>query len=187
MNLVLSLYAPRDISEAHQLFGATCGPCSLAAAVRRDVCDLRDAFPTFPEKQFTNLPMMVQAIRSLGLEGRRTMAWPKHGLALVSGPVRYHSRHWLAVHQNFVYEVSLETWLPRLVWERDFLPELAIAHDSRPDEWRLEAGIELRDAGHPEFLLFDLCGDAGNECFPDGSGNRQPFSEPFFAGGNVHL
>src|SRR6478735_9286013 len=123
MNLALTLYAPRDIGKAHQLFGATCGPCSLAAAVRRDVCELREAFPTFPEKQFTNLPMMVQAIRSLGLQGRRTMKWPKHGLALVSGPERYHSRHWLAVHHDFVYEVSLETWLPLLVWERDFLPE----------------------------------------------------------------
>jgi hypothetical protein len=187
VNLAFSLYAPKDIGKAHQLFGATCGPCSLAAAVRRDVCELREAFPTFPEKQFTNLPMMVQAIRSLGLQGRRTMEWPKHGLVLVSGPERYHSRHWLAVHHDFVYEVSLETWLPLLVWERDFLPELAIAHDCRPEEWWLEAGIEIGGSEHPELLLFQSGGDAGNECLPARSRNWHPFSETLFAGGDVDL
>lgn len=64
MNLALTLYAPRDIEKAHQLFGATCGPCSLAAAVRRDVCEIREAFPTFPEKQFTNLPMLGSVVPS---------------------------------------------------------------------------------------------------------------------------
>lgn len=187
LNLALSLYAPRDTWKAHQLFGATCGPCALAAAIRRDVCELREAFPTFPEKQFTNLTMMAQAIRSLGLQGRRTIEWPTNGLALISGPERYHSRHWLAVHQDFVYEVSLETWLPRLLWERDFLPELAVRHNSRPEEWGLEAGIEISAAGHPEFPFIDSRGDAGNECFSNGYRNRQPFTEPFFAGINVRL
>lgn len=143
MSLVLQLYAPRDIAEAYELFGATCGPCSLAAALRRDVREVRDAFPSFPVKQFTNLPMMVQAIKIMGLDGHRTAEWPQHGLALVCGPEKYHSRHWVAVHKDFVYEVSLDTWLPRIVWERDFIPELAKAHDSMPEQWALEAGIEI--------------------------------------------
>lgn len=50
MSLVLTLYAPRDTAKAHDLFGATCGPCSLAAALRREVCEVREAFPTFPAR-----------------------------------------------------------------------------------------------------------------------------------------
>lgn len=160
MSLVLTLYAPRDTAKAHDLFGATCGPCSLAAALRREVCEVREAFPTFPEKQFTNLPMMAQAIRLLGLGFRRTAEWPLHGLALVCGPERYHSRHWIAVHQDFVYEVSLETWLPRIVWERDFLPQLAKAHGSHPDDWTLEAGLEIHGEEQLALPLWDLRSDA---------------------------
>lgn len=151
LDQLFSLYAPSDIEKAHRLYGATCGPCSLAALVRRDACDLRDVFPTFPETQFTNMPMMTRAIQSLGLSCSRTADWPQKGVALLCGPTDYHSRHWIAVQDNFVYEVSLDTWLPRIVWERDFLPELARHHNSTVSQWRLEAGFEILGLDQTEF------------------------------------
>jgi hypothetical protein len=82
-------------------------------------------FPQLPEIQFTNLPMMGNALRSAGLQAERTQSWPQKGLVLLCGPERYYSRHWIAVCGDFLYEVSLDTWLPSSVWRRDFLPELA--------------------------------------------------------------
>lgn len=112
MSLTLSLCAPKDSREANQLFGATCAPFSLAAAVSREGCDVRAALPTLAEKQFTNLPMTAQAIRSLGILFHRTTIWSQYGLALICGSERYHARHWLAVYRDFVHEVSLESWQP---------------------------------------------------------------------------
>lgn len=140
---LLQLYAPSDVEQAFLLFGATCGPCSFAAFLKCDVLQVRDCFPTFPDRQFTNLPMMINALNSVGASWEKKPEWPSQGLALICGREKYHSRHWLAVYGEFVYEVSLDTWLPRKVWERDFLPELARHHNSEVFEWDIEAGIEV--------------------------------------------
>jgi hypothetical protein len=136
-------YAPSDAAEANRLFGATCGPCSLAALLKRDVASVRHYFPTLPDVQFTNLPMMARALRTAGVGWKRISEWPRQGLVLLCGPERYHSRHWIAVHDDFLYEVSLDTWLPEAVWRRDFLPALALEFDSSAEEWDLEAAFEV--------------------------------------------
>lgn len=148
MKLAFTLYAPKDTRKAYQLFGATCGPCSLAAATRMEVCDVRPAFPDLPESTFTNLPRMTKALRLLGIPFQKSPAWPSNGLVLVSGPERYHSRHWVAVHQDFLYEVNLDMWLPKALWEREFLPELAWQHGSEPCQWSLESAIEVLDSAN---------------------------------------
>lgn len=140
---LLQLYAPSDVEKAFMLFGATCGPCAFAAFMRKEVLEVRHYFPSFPERKYTNLPMMTDALASAGVYWERVREWPKQGLVLISGPRRYHSRHWIAVAGEFVYEVSLDTWLPRKLWERDFLPELAECYQSRASEWYVEAGLEL--------------------------------------------
>lgn len=150
---LLQLYAPYDVEQAFMLFGATCGPCAFAAFLRREVLEIRDFFPSFPERQFTNLPMMTRALDAAGLAWERVADWPKQGMALICGPEKYHSRHWIAVVGEFVYEVSLDTWLPRSVWERDFVPELARHHGSVPHEWRLEAGLEVTEFPQIELAL----------------------------------
>lgn len=142
---LLSLYAPSDTAEANASYGANCGPCSFAALTRREVQDVREFFPSFPEKAFTNLSMMTRALKQAGFVWERVDDWPTNGVALICGDVRYYSRHWVAVSGIFVYEVSLDTWLPRQVWERDFLPELARQSGWKIQDWRLEAGIEVRE------------------------------------------
>lgn len=46
------LYHPPDVAEAHEVWGATCGPCSLAAALRRPVASVFEAVSDPP----TGLP-----------------------------------------------------------------------------------------------------------------------------------
>lgn len=71
IDALLQLYAPSDVEVAFTLFDATCGPCSLAALLRREVVEIRDFFPSFPERRFTNLPMMTRAIDSAGFTCER--------------------------------------------------------------------------------------------------------------------
>lgn len=157
IDALLQLYAPSDVEQAFILFGATCGPCAFAALLRREVLEIRSFFPSFPERRFTNLPMMTRAIVSAGFACERVEDWPDQGLALICGPEKYHSRHWIAVAGEFIYEVSLDTWLPRFVWERDFLPELARHHNSYPHEWSLEAGLEVTDLVREEPVVSGSC------------------------------
>lgn len=140
---LLQLYAPSDVEKAFLIFGATCGPCAFAAFLRKEVLEVRHYFPSFPERQYTNLPMMTKALASAGIRWEKVNQWPNQGLVLISGPEKYHSRHWVATTGEFVYEVSLDTWLPKKLWERDYLPELAKRHQSKASDWRVEAGLEL--------------------------------------------
>ena len=137
------LYAPNDIAEAHRRFGATCGPCAFAAFFERDVTSVMSFFPQFPEQTFTNLPAMKRALRMVGACWERRATLPHRGLVLMCGPQRYYSRHWLAVQNGFVYEASLEMWLPVFLWTRDFLPLMAADFPGPAEDWRVEAGFEV--------------------------------------------
>ena len=138
-----TLRAPPDAMAAHRRFGATCGPCALAAALERNVADVIQHFPELHHKTFTNLPSMAHALRAAGISWSRCNDLPRAGLALMCGPQKYYSRHWIAVREQFVYEVCLDMWLPILVWRRDFLPVLAAEFDSLSRRWRVEAAFEI--------------------------------------------
>jgi len=102
-----------------------------------------ELFPSFPNKDFTNLRTMSQALRAAGVQWSRGRGMPSNGLALMSGRQRYYSRHWIAVAGPFVYEVLLQMWLPLFLWRRDFLPVLAADFGSNIEDWTVEAAFEI--------------------------------------------
>lgn len=130
-----ALRPPRDIQEAYQKFGATCGPCAFAALFEKEVAEIIALFPQFPEKQYTNLPSMKSAVRAQGFRFQCTNGFPSFGLTLISGPERYYSRHWIAVRQGCVYDVNLDMWMPTVLWCRDVLPAIARADRWTNEQW----------------------------------------------------
>lgn len=150
------LFAPLDVTRAFELHGANCGPASLAALVGRNICEIMDLFPNFPEKPYTNIPRMHAALRKTGLAFRREAAgFPSDGLVLlqVEGPwtapkrasydAAYH-RHWVSVRWDHIYEVNLESWVPRQVWEEDYLPALVARHDGATG-WSVRTVFEIEE------------------------------------------
>lgn len=143
LKALIDLYHPSDTRDAHVVYGANCGPCAFAAFVRRNVGEVMQLFPHFPEKQFTNVPAMERALRGLGLFWEKKRSSPKRGLLLVTGPQKYYSRHWIAVEGDFVYEVGLDMWVPFFLWKRDFRPVLAADLGIMPDELTIEIALEV--------------------------------------------
>ena len=157
LHQLAGLRSPLDVREAHANWGANCGPAALAAALGRDIADVVASFPNFPDRPYTNLPMMVGALNSLGLSwskvddpGSRD-GFPTNGVVLIRWISHTHSpsqfngiqrRHWIAVASDFVYEINLDSWVPRQLWETGFLPILAKDHP-QPGAWVIDAGYEL--------------------------------------------
>ena len=78
------LFAPLDVRRAYRVHRANCGPASFAALVGRNVCDIMNLFPNFPEKPYTNIPRMHAALRETGIAFRRdSNRLPSDGLALL--------------------------------------------------------------------------------------------------------
>lgn len=152
------LYAPLDVDRAYRLHRANCGPASFAALFGRDVCEVMGFFPGFRAKPVTNIPRMHAALRGSGVSFRReARRFPSDGLVLiqVEGPWTAASRaafdaprhrHWVSVRLGYVYEVNLESWVPRQVWEEDYLPALVARH-SGATGWSVSAVFELEAAG----------------------------------------
>lgn len=152
------LYAPLDVGRAYRLHRANCGPASFAALLGRDVCEVMGFFPGFRAKPVTNIPRMHAALRGSGVSFRReARRFPSDGLVLiqVEGPWTAASRaafdaprhrHWVSVRLGYVYEVNLESWVPRQVWEEDYLPALVARH-SGATGWSVSAVFELEPAG----------------------------------------
>lgn len=166
------LYAPLDVTQAHRLHGANCGPASFAALVGRNVCEVMRYFPNFSEKPVTNIPRMHAALRDSGLRFRReTKNFPVDGLVLiqVEGPwtaprrAPYEAprhRHWVSVRLDHVYEVNLESWVPRQVWEEDYLPALLSRHEGATG-WSITTVFELelgRESEADEARSYQRCG-----------------------------
>ena len=66
MMLYASLYHPPDGLDAHEAFGANCGPCALAAVLRRPVMAVQRLFPSFAERRYVNPSQMRVALQSAG-------------------------------------------------------------------------------------------------------------------------
>jgi len=147
------LYSPSDVDLAHRVHKATCGPCSFAALVGEEVMAIMELFPQFPQRDFTNLVSMKSALRRYGISWERRTIIPIVGMVLISGPRRYYSRHWIAVKSNCVYEVGLQLWVPRKIWERDYLSALAASEGTRASQWYVEYAFEIGGALRPQSLF----------------------------------
>jgi hypothetical protein len=110
------LYLPRDIDEAHDLWGANCGPTALAALLGLDCKNVRLAFNAGGKwPGYTNPSKMEAACRALGanvrwtspgLEPPASATLPAQGCGLIhvqfTGPWEkwpreaYRHTHWIA-------------------------------------------------------------------------------------------
>lgn len=60
------LYHPPDVEAAHEAWGANCGPCAVAAVLRRPVMDMHKLFPGFEQRRFVNPSQMRAALHFAG-------------------------------------------------------------------------------------------------------------------------
>lgn len=154
---VTDLYCPPDVDEAHALFKLNCGPCALAALVGRPVLELRDLFPQYPARPWSNPSGMRAALALLGV-GYRVVSTPADlvaGLNFIQfkGPwldpgvpvgAAYKRTHWIAAGPGrLVYDVNAGEWLSRAEWVADVVPHL-LAATTGATGWCVRTGIEVR-------------------------------------------
>lgn len=154
-----TLYNPPDADEAYEQFRLNCGPAALAALLGRPVLSLRNAFPHYPRKPYSNPTHLRAALDFLGVPHRRPAAgqgrrdFPARGLAFIQfdGPwcapdvpvfVAYRQTHWVGSSGAMVYDVNAGEWLTRAEWEAEVLP-LLIAATKRATGWWVRTGIEV--------------------------------------------
>lgn len=152
------LYAPTDVLEAHDTWGASCGAASLAALLGRPVMDVRNLFRRYPG--WVTPTAMGEAVLLAGRTWSSiyTTCLPKHGLAWVQfeGPwekpgvppgAAYRHTHWIAADQShgvMVYDCNAG-WIAPEEWRDSVLPELMAMH-RRCTGWRIRKAWEVSDA-----------------------------------------
>lgn len=131
---VRGCYNPSDVVEAHEEYGANCGPASFSAICRAPVVDSMRFFPHFPKRDWTTIGDMRKALRAAETQfveaGQKL---PEFGLALLQ--LRTNNRpthplfslsqtHWVGVFQGCFYDVNWRGWLPIPIWEELVLSQL---------------------------------------------------------------
>lgn len=149
-------YVPSDVAIAEHVFGANCGPVSLAVAISEDVCDVMRWFPEFmePERRYTNLTAMRKALYAMGNSPKvLRQEFPAHGVALIQwlGPWtknNFFSRwslrhsHWIAVSGQFVFDYIDATWRTIASWEQNVVP-MYLNQIPQAAGWDIKFGIEV--------------------------------------------
>lgn len=157
----MSLYSPPDVDAAHDAFGANCGPCALAALLRRPVMAVRDAFPWYPSKPWCSPIQLVGALAALRTRGVSRRHDPgdhtfRDGLAYVqwTGPWTapgasprwaYRHTHWIAVacSGELVYDANLGSWLHSDEWAEDIAPQLIRDVKRADGGWWIRTTVEV--------------------------------------------
>lgn len=141
------LYTPQDIAEAIDAWKANCGPAALAAVLGCPMAVVRDYFPRYPSKPWTNPTHMKAAIVASGYLPRLTIPsrikqgrrLPTHGVAFVqfwsdaieAMPVlrQYQHTHWIATHGEsgaekpaMIYDINADGWIPPDDWKEELWP-----------------------------------------------------------------
>jgi hypothetical protein len=115
-----------------------CGPVAFGALVGISSEELIEFFPESEHRLWTNRRDMEKALRTFGLQFRRCKKhWPKFGLCFVhwSGPwtngypvEMLRRTHWVAVVEDYVFDVNWGGWLPKQNWEEIIVEELLSYH-----------------------------------------------------------
>lgn len=163
-------FTEADAHQAHDSWGANCGPGAIAAIMGMTLDEVRVHMGDFEGKCYTNPTLMGQALRSIRrpwkLVTRRPFTWPKHGLARVQweGPwtapavpvrVRYRHTHWvascwLADASPAIFDINCmpQGWVASPVWERIVVPWLLRQCEPQADgKWHLTHVIEVAPHG----------------------------------------
>lgn len=144
---------PADLPEAIEGWGANCGPAAIAALLGLTLAAVRPHLAGFENRGYMNPTHVKVSLRALGHEPRLTPAldrWPVTGLAFVQwgGPWRvvaeaYRHTHWIAVKDDWVYDVNGNQWAPRWWWEKEIAPLLARLRPERNGTWYVRTGYSV--------------------------------------------
>lgn len=168
----MTLYKPPDILEAHNAWGANCGPCTLAAIIQRPVMQVRDLFPDFSNRRYVNPTHMKEALRLAGVRFSNRFGAdkrPRYGLAFIQwrGPwdersvaEQYRHTHWIGVaagvhtptgkNLEVVYDVNAGHWVSRADWEdvdKGVAAWIVKHTKGATGAWFIRTGIEVRPEG----------------------------------------
>lgn len=157
---ITTFYEPPDVDEAHEAWGANCGPCALAAILRRTVESVHPLFADFARRKYVNPTHMKAALDMAGARWQPTPGahlngdtLAAHGLSFIQfdGPwcqpgapvtVAYRQTHWVASASGWVYDANGGGWLTRAGWEEDVMPFL-LEHVPKSTGWWVRTGIEV--------------------------------------------
>ncbi len=149
----MGLRAPTDVHLAHRIFGANCGPATLAAVLSVQVCDVIALFDQFPDRPYTSRRKMEEILQVCRLGFSVQDDFPTFGLALVQfdgpwtgvpGAERWAGRftHWIGVAGDAVYDVNCDGWVSRWEWETETVKGL-IAGYRRATGWSVRKALEV--------------------------------------------
>jgi hypothetical protein len=160
-----SLFSPPDVDAAHDAWTANCGPCSLAALLRRPVAELREAFCWYPARPWCSPTQMLGAMAALKVSGSSQQGATgsqllTDGLAYIqwTGPWTaptasarwaYRHTHWIAVGLNgdAVYDANMGAWIQAEKWRDVVAPELLRDVRRAYGGWFLRTVIRVRGTG----------------------------------------
>lgn len=113
---------PSDCEQAYDVFGANCGPASIAAILNRNVMDIRSYLDGFEQRKYMN-PTHVKATLDKMRIGYKVLGtqMPINGLVFIqwggheNKPItaQYRFTHWIAIEYGTVFEVNapqIVTW-----------------------------------------------------------------------------
>jgi len=146
-----SLPVPPDVDLASDRYQANCGPVAFAAALGLSVLEVISNFPQFPQRPWTNLQSMTKALDRLRVPweiNEKTL--PGCGLALIQweGPwmrsrttaLRY--THWVAVYDEYFFDINWPGWLPQPIWEQMIVPQF-IEFEPRITGWAVSLSVGI--------------------------------------------
>ncbi len=146
-----SLFNPKDIDLAHEIFGANCGPISFATFMEKTVCESMRYFQHFPAKQWTTVGHMEHALMRNGAAWARIDGMlPEAGVALIefTGSWSNHwagrlkRTHWITCRCGQVFDSHTEQWQSQNEWRTSFLPKL-IDETPRCTGWGVITGLDI--------------------------------------------
>lgn len=158
---MIDLYEPTDIDAAHAQWKANCGPCSLAAILKKDVNDVRQFLNGFDKRGYMNPTHMKEALHLAGQHFTIKKTIPTFGLAFIQftgtwtkpgAPIAaaYRHTHWVGVAHpkpfwTFLYDVNIEggQWVEKMWWEENVLPLIADAHKGADGKYFIRTAIEI--------------------------------------------
>lgn len=122
---------PTDIRQSAKIFGANCGPVSVAALFGTQVIEVMKFFPEFPSRDYATSADMRYALDCCG--AKRQVAGPtlpSDGIALIQllgpwtkpgSPVRNQLRytHWVACRLGYVFDINIGDWLEEEEWSEN--------------------------------------------------------------------
>lgn len=142
---------PNDIDEAAEVWGANCGPCSLAAVLNKSLSEVRPLMTDFPGYTTPTYMRQVLALAEIPHQ----LVWRRRpnnsGLVFVQWgghdhkPVRaqYTFTHWIAVDRlDTVFDVNLDKLATWDYWKR-VIPQMMKEAGRGDGSYFIRAGIIL--------------------------------------------